>query len=216
LASWDELFTAFDSAERARRELELREHAALEVQREHEAWAAAAECQLLEDLHATARHRAAELEARSGARVSVCQRDETPDAARTGLPHVTSLRFSLREADVAIYIHRPLTGMPMVHLMCAVPPDIALGRRRVVSLPGCQVVRRGSGFELERFELPGQSVSPSAVSVDELVYRAFELVLCLAAGLGPKRLCVDETRATLSRCGELRLGAANAQDARKR
>jgi hypothetical protein len=188
LASWDELFTAFGSAERARREVELREHAALEVQREHEAWAAAAESQLLEELHATARQRAAELEAHSGARVAVCLREETPDAAGAGLPHVTSLRFSLRETDVAIYIHRPLTGMLLVHLMCEVAPDLALGRRRVVSLPGCQVVRRGWGFELERFELPGQSVSPSAVSADELVYRAFELVLCLAQqGLGAKR-----------------------------
>jgi len=185
-SAWDALYEAFAASEGERRAQEALERAQDDARREHDAWAEHAMRHVLDDLQQAALQRAAELATRTRIQLGVELCDDIAAAEGSDLPRVASLRLTLHDRQVALYAYRISGGLPFVHLMHSAPPHVLVGRHRLMSLPGCMLVRRGAQCVLERLEPAQHRFGSPPVTIDELVLRAFELLLAATRTLHSK------------------------------
>jgi hypothetical protein len=76
---------------------------------------------------------------------------------------------------VHLYSHRIGASAPLIHFVVAGTDTPDASKRRLLGRPGCRIEKReGGGFLLR--SVGGES-DGSIVSIDDLAYRAFELLL---------------------------------------
>lgn len=178
MSRWDDLYARFDGPESRRGRSAQRADEDREALAAFAEWCEAATRDAMSALHHEAVERAHELEHRCARRVAVTRSEHAVDGTS-----VTALRFALDGTEVLLYAHRGPGALPFLHFIPLGRSDAPRGRgrrqRRMVSLPGAFVARRADdSWELRRIRVPGTSAHASdTLTVDDLVFRAFELLL---------------------------------------
>jgi hypothetical protein len=180
MSRWSLLFAQVDA-------LDLSGRRALSSAAEFEAWSDFAERALLEELQRIAELRAAELRELTDVRVAVSRLEPGPDLSARGV-RVGVLELGLGAARVYVYSVRERGQSPAVHF--ALRRESAFTRHPVLaSLPGCLVVRSESGAaELLALPRPLGDCTEPRPTPDDLVFRAFELVVAAHRGTRPEPL----------------------------
>jgi hypothetical protein len=167
---WDRLFGAF--SQRKRDQNVLRANA-----RELEAWYDE-QVQLIMDLvREVAAERAAAFAGAAGVQVEVKWPSHPPINIDPDGPFMSFMSLSLPEREVHLYSHRVSHGPPLIHFVVAGPEGPDRQRKRLLGRPGAKLEKRdGGGFLLRGVG----SQEGQELSVDDLAFRAFELLLELA------------------------------------
>lgn len=191
---WKNLYQHYSQVESARRELERATQEADKARREFDEWCEQATHRVMEDLAKLASSRATEFQEAAGGEVRVEYPSHPPIGLGEDGPFMTFMKIGLAsggqappkggENEVHIYSHRRPGALPAFHLVyTASPTDAEKSKgkraRSLVSQPGCFVVREDSGYGLRAAEVGsnGTLVSGSEMHLDELVFRAFEVLV---------------------------------------
>jgi len=171
MTRWNALFDEYRTHEAERLETERRV-------RDFEHWCRSAVESVLGELSTRAEQKSEELALHAGVRVVV----HPPRKATARYPRAEVTYFELRrEQDVLyLYAYSERGHLPLMHfLMPAHEGFLERARHpRLLSLPGCRLrPTADGGVELERIQLDGVLSTESMLTVDDLVYRAFELLL---------------------------------------
>lgn len=187
---WKSLFEKFNREESARLLVQRRAQQEAEARQAFDAWCTSTTDQVMSGVCESARHHALEFQAATGRPVSVLYPARPPLDLQPDGAHITFLRLELRGSRVEFYAHRGPGLLPFFHFVHT--HDDAQRKRinRVVaSLPACYAARLPDGrWELRRAgPAPAPEVASDVVSLEELVYRAFELLIegIEALPLGP-------------------------------
>jgi hypothetical protein len=164
---WDRLFDAYANKRRE-------QHAQREVSRELEAWYDEQVQLIMTLLREVAAERAASFASQSGAQVEVKWPSHPPINIDPDGPFMSFMSLSLPEREVHLYSHRVSHGPPLIHFVVAGAEGRDGQRKRLLGRPGAKLEKReGGGFLLSGVgEQEGKTLS-----VDDLAYRAFELLL---------------------------------------
>ncbi|MCA9595759.1 MAG: hypothetical protein KC776_20735 [Myxococcales bacterium] len=176
---WEELAREIAAAEAERLEHERRE---LEAQRERERlwqWSQAHAAEVMNAIALTAARRADELGTRTGLRFAI----RGPEHNRIHQPssaQVWVVRVASHDRQIALYAYASPGSLPLVHYL--LDGDVgwirAPRRQRLVSFPGCRITPTASGEHLlRRLGRDGTTEPGADLEVDDLVFRAFELLL---------------------------------------
>jgi len=181
MSRWSLLFSQVDA-------LDLSGRRALSSAEDFEAWSDSAERALVEELHRIADLRSAELARHTDVRVLVSRPVPGPDLTLRGA-HIGVLELALGTTRVYVYTARERGQSPAVHL--ALRRESASTRHPVLaSLPGCLLVRGDTGAA-ELLPLPrplGDHAEEPRPTPDDLVFRAFELLVAAHRGARPEPL----------------------------
>ena len=130
--------------------------------------------------------RAVECQSETGQRVEVASPSRPPINVGPDGPHMSFMTLRLGRSEVHMYSYRQPYAQPFIHFVQTGDRDQALSRRnRMQTRSGCRIDRReDDGFCLVALD-EGTFEDGDALSVDELVYRAFELLL--EAAEAPRR-----------------------------
>lgn len=173
---WDQLFDGF--SQRRRQQLERSENV-----RELVAWYDEQTEHVMTLLREVARERATQLsgsaatssESGKGLKVEVEWPSHPPINLDPDGPFMSFMRLRLPEREVHLYSHRIGSSAPLIHFVVAGADAPDKSKRRLLGRPGCRIERReGGGFLLRAV---GGEADGNIVSVDDLAYRAFELLL---------------------------------------
>lgn len=176
---WDQLFDGF--SQRRRQQNERRENV-----RELTAWYDEQSHHVMTLLREVARERASALssscarepssaEPGSGISVEVEWPSHPPINLDPDGPFMSFMRLRMPEREVHLYSHRIGASAPLIHFVVAGTDTPDASKKRMMGRPGCRIERReGGGFLLRSV---GGEADGSIVSVDDLAYRAFELLL---------------------------------------
>jgi len=173
---WDQLFDGFSQRRRQQRER-------TENLRELVAWYDEQTEHVMTLVREVARERATQLLSSAAASPkpgSVLKVDvEWPSHPPINLdpegPFMSFMRLRLPEREVHLYSHRVGTSAPLIHFVVAGADAPDRSKKRMLGRPGCRIERReGGGFLLRSV---GGDADGSIVSVDDLAFRAFELLL---------------------------------------
>lgn len=182
---WRQLFVEVTAQEAGRLEADRRSRAALRAAQELEAWSRSAAPAVMDSLEVACRARADELARMTGVAVSVTRSAPTSVDSKDGCARVLGLSLRDRVHEVVIYGYLHSGNLPVIHfLMNAKGGGVQVGRhRRLVSFPGCRVTPGDDGRPVLR--PVGRSTPTSGseqLTTDDLVFRAFELLLRRALG----------------------------------
>ncbi|MBK7580878.1 MAG: hypothetical protein IPI67_11795 [Myxococcales bacterium] len=162
--------------EAERLEAERRRREAERAVRDREAWAKAALDALWVEVHAQVEARAAEFTRATGSKIEIVRHARADDGpGNLGALRILELRVGL--AVVYLYTHHEPGSAVHVHV-AQWPAASGSGRRhhRMISLPVCTLERTGEdGWVLERVSARS---TPRSLTPEDLVYRAFELLVC--------------------------------------
>ncbi len=175
-ARWDELFRRFQSFEDGRREDERARAAETAALEEFHQWCAAATDRVMADLAAVASSRAEQFEAQTGHAVEVTYPSHPPISLGAPGPDLSFLRMSLADSHVHVYSYRGRGSLPVLHLVHTSERNLPR-HRRLVSSAGCFIARgEDDTYQLRnvRTEAGGEA---TPASLDDLVFRAFELLV---------------------------------------
>lgn len=165
---WDQLFDGF--SQRRRQQNERRENV-----RELTAWYDEQSHHVMTLLREVARERASEFEPSSGISVEVEWPSHPPINLDPDGPFMSFMRLRRPEREVHLYSHRVGASAPLIHFVVAGTDTPDASKKRLVGRPGCRIDKReGGGFLLRAV---GGEADGSIVSIDDLAYRAFELLL---------------------------------------
>lgn len=176
---WDQLFDGF--SQRRRQQKERRENV-----RELTTWYDEQTHHVMTLLREVARERATALssscagepaatEPGAGLSVEVEWPSHPPINLDPEGPFMSFMRLRLPEREVHLYSHRIGASAPLIHLVVAGADAPGAYKKRLVGRPGCRIERReGGGFLLRSV---GGEADGSIVSIDDLAFRAFELLL---------------------------------------
>ncbi|MDB4971678.1 MAG: hypothetical protein JWN48_19 [Myxococcaceae bacterium] len=171
--NWDQLFSSFSQRKRV-------QAARREVSRELVAWYEEQIQLIMTLVREVASERAAAFKESAGVSIEVQWPSHPPINVDPDGPFMSFMCLRLPEREVHLYSHRIGSDEPLIHFVVAGPEGPDRQRKRLLSKPGCRIERReGGGFLLRGVGvgslggLDGQGV----VSVDDLAFRAFELLL---------------------------------------
>ncbi len=165
---WEKLFQGF-----SRRQQQKRERT--ENVRELVAWYDEQTQLVMALVREVVSERAAELERNGGIRVEVKWPSHPPINVDPDGPFMSFMTLALPDREVHLYSHRVGAGPPLIHFVVAEPETQEKPRKRLLGRPGCRLEQReGGGFLLRSVNGSGGT---STWSVDDLAYRAFELLL---------------------------------------
>ncbi|HEY6880973.1 MAG TPA: hypothetical protein VI299_23270 [Polyangiales bacterium] len=164
---WDQLFDAYAHKRRE-------QHAQRANARELELWYDEQVQLIMTLLREVAAERAASFAQASGTQVEIKWPSHPPINIDPDGPFMSFMSLSLPEREVHLYSHRVSSGPPLIHFVVAGAEGPDRQRKRLLGRPGAKVEKReGGGFSLRGVgEQEGR-----ALSVDDLAYRAFELLL---------------------------------------
>jgi hypothetical protein len=165
---WEQLFEGFSQRREAlasRRELT----------RELVAWYDEQTQLIMTMVREVASERAAAFQRDSGLTIEVQWPSHPPINIDPDGPFMSFMCLRIPEREVHLYSHRIGTGAPLIHFVVADPERADRQQKRLLGRPGCRIEQReGGGFLLRGV---GDAMRHGVVSVDDLVYRAFELLL---------------------------------------
>jgi hypothetical protein len=164
---WDKLFDAYSHKKRE-------EKAQQAHSRELEAWYDEQIQLIMNLMREVAAERAASFAQASGQQIEVKWPSHPPINIGPDGPFMSFMALSLPEREVHLYSHRVSYGPPLIHFVVAGAEGPGRQRKRLLGRPGAKLEKReGGGFLLRGVgEQEGQTLS-----VDDLAYRAFELLL---------------------------------------
>ncbi|HEX5658049.1 MAG TPA: hypothetical protein VFX59_12680 [Polyangiales bacterium] len=164
---WDRLFDGYAHKERER-------HAQRAVSRELEAWYDEQIQLIMTLLREVAAERAAAFTSQSGVQVEVKWPSHPPINIDPDGPFMSFMSLTLPEREVHLYSHRVSHGPPLIHFVVAGAEGSDRQRKRLLGRPGAKLEKReGGGFLLRGV---GEQEG-ATLSVDDLAYRAFSLLL---------------------------------------
>jgi hypothetical protein len=173
---WDQLFDGFSQRRRQQRERS-------ENTRELVAWYDEQTEHVMTLLREVARERATQLssaalesaEQSAVIAVEVEWPSHPPINVDPDGPFMSFMRLRLPEREVHLYSHRVGCSAPLIHFVVASADAPDKSKKRMLGRPGCRIEKReGGGFLLRSV---GGDADGSIVSVDDLAFRAFELLL---------------------------------------
>lgn len=165
---WEQLFEGFSQRRGA---LASR----LELTRELVAWYDEQTELIMTMVREVASERAAAFQRDSGLAVEVQWPSHPPITIDPDGPFMSFMCLRIPEREVHLYSHRLGTSAPLIHFVVAGAERADRQQKRLLGRPGCRIERReGGGFLLRGV---GDAMRHGVVSVDDLVYRAFELLL---------------------------------------
>jgi hypothetical protein len=165
---WDQLFDGFSQRKRQQRERS-------EGARELAAWYDEQTQLVMTLVREVARERAGVFEQSSQQPIEVQWPSHPPINIDPEGPFMSFMCLRIPEREVHLYSHRVGLDAPLVHFVVARPEQADKPRQRVQGRPGCRIEQReGGGFFLRAVggEAPGRELS-----IDDLTFRAFELLL---------------------------------------
>jgi hypothetical protein len=178
MSRWNTLFDEYRTHEAERLEADRRARQLEAERRDLERWCAGAVKQVIAQIAEQAARRSDELALHAGVRVEV----QAPRSAPARSPGAEVTYIGLKRGSDVVYVYAYLEKgyLPLVHFMLPAYDGYLERPRhpRLISLPGCRLVREGAdGVRLERIRIDGSLASDATTSADDLVYRAFELLL---------------------------------------
>ncbi len=182
MARWQDLYDRFSTIDRSRRE--ERDRAAA-TERELARWCDCTMDDVMTRIHAAALERAREFEEHTGRVVVVAYPSHPPFGDANGGPSMRFMSFLLDGAVLHLYSHRVPGSLPVLQFALGGDARQPHGKRsgndllrsRLLSVPACVVERLpDDGYALLR-AATRKAAEPEAVSLDDLVFRAFDLVV---------------------------------------
>jgi hypothetical protein len=165
---WDQLFDGFSQRRREQRERS-------DNVRELTAWYDQQTEHVMTLIREVARERAGAFDPSSGISIEVDWPSHPPINLDPDGPFMSFMRLRLPQREVHLYSHRVGASSPIIHFVVAGTDTPDAYKRRLIGRPGCRIERReGGGFLLRS---AGGETDGQIVSVDDLAYRAFELLL---------------------------------------
>lgn len=173
---WRALFDEYRESEAERLERERRERQAEALRADYEAWARRSVEQVVGDIARGARERSEELARHAGIHLDVKPPHRAQRSARGEVTFV-----ELRQGDDVVYVYAYLEPGHAPLLYFLIPGDVGYlepKHHRLVSLPGARFVRGPEGrVLLKRIARDGSTPDPAELGVDDILFRAFELLL---------------------------------------
>jgi hypothetical protein len=196
MSRWRVLFDDYRVHEAERLEAERRARELEVARRDYEIWCRAAVAQVLGEFCAAAEQRSDELALHAGVRVRVKPPRHAP--GRHPRAEITFVELARGDDLVYVYAYYELGHAPLVHYL--IPSHDGFLERsrhpRLLSLPGARLERAAGGaVVLARIALDGSALPAAATGVDDLVFRAFELLLRGRCAHRASRIAVPEAGA---------------------
>jgi hypothetical protein len=174
---WSRLYQDYGAWAREQDRAQHERAVAEAAQRRFDEWCAQVTDRVMEDIATVARQRAEEFRAHSGRMIQVEYPSHKPIGLGDDGPFMSFMRFGIDGSSVHLYSHRGLGGLPALHFVYTVEEQIPR-HRRLVSHPGAFVARRSDdGYELRTIRIQKDDPPATQTTPDELVFRAFELLL---------------------------------------
>jgi hypothetical protein len=179
---WDELYEQMRAVDVARTERAQRAAADAEERRLFDEWCAQVTGTVMQRIADVATERATALEEHTGKRMRVEYPSRAPIEYTPGGPAMTFMTLDLEGSLLQIYSYRGPGDLPFIHFV-PIPRQASpsAGRpkhQRLISVPGAFIARHQDGsWELLRARLSDDDEPAEPTSIDELVYRAFELLV---------------------------------------
>jgi len=165
---WDQLFDGFSQRRR-----QLRERS--EQARELVAWYDEQTQLVMTLVREVARERAVAFERSANLSIDVLWPSHPPVNLDPDGPFMSFMCLRLPAREVHLYSHRVGADAPLIHFVVDYPGPPDRPQKRVLGRPGCRIEQRvGGGFLLRTV---GGADNGREVSVDDLTYLAFELLL---------------------------------------
>lgn len=165
---WEQLFEGFSQ----RREAQASRR---ELTRELVTWYDEQTQLIMTLVREVASERAAVFQGDSGLAVDVQWPSHPPINIGPDGPFMSFMCVRIPGREVHLYSHRIGTGAPLIHFVVVGSERPDKQQKRLLGRPGCRIEQReGGGFLLRGV---GDAMRHGEVSVDDLVYRAFELLL---------------------------------------
>jgi hypothetical protein len=180
---WRGLFDDYRSAEAERLERERRRQELETSRREHDAWCQQAVREVMAAVAQAASRRADELALEAGVRVEVRPLRHGP--GRPLKAEIAYLELVRGRDSIYLYAYREPGHAPLIHyLMPSYDGVVERAKHpRIVSFPGCRIARGDEGDPVLLQNPIDPSAGAEVVSIDDLIFRAFELLLrggCMA------------------------------------
>jgi hypothetical protein len=175
MPDWSDLLKQVSLVERDRSERQSEARRKAEAQAELDAWTLDVVPRVMEEFTHVARMHSADFASRTGRNISVNYPVHARIDTAPVLPfHVVALTLDMAEVDV--YSARNTGGLPALHMVslertaAGTPPR----DHRLISIPGCLIAcRQDNSHVLLRL----QSNSSDEITMDEVAYKAFELLI---------------------------------------
>lgn len=173
MSRWDQLFSRMRQIESAQREADRQRREADRARKEQDEWAERALDELWAAAEAEVNVRVESFSESTGSRVEPIRHSNAEQLA--GLPALRILELRLGSSAVYLYSHHAPGCHVHVHVAHWPVSDPNHRRHhRMISLPVCTLDRVGErGWQLRRVQSSGDKL----LSVEDLVYRAFELLV---------------------------------------
>lgn len=177
---WNQLFAEISAAEAARLESERRRHHAAREAEELMAWSRLAAENYMRSLRELCQERAEELAIATGVLADISSVRTADLETPPGRARVISLALRNTQQEVVLYTYLTPGCLPVLHfLVSARGGRIDMQRKhRLVSFPGCRLTRGDHDRTVARpLGRAGLWTGSEELHVDDLVFRAFELLL---------------------------------------
>lgn len=179
---WDELYEQMRAldVEREKRESIAAVDAA--ERRLFDEWCTKVTDTVMQRIAEATREHARELEARTGKHMEVEYPSRDPIECEPDGPCMSFMTLTLEGSELQLYSYRGPGDLPFIHFV-PIPrqPPPSAGRpkhHRLISVPGAFIARHPDGsWELLRTRTSDDDEPAESTSIDELVYRAFELLI---------------------------------------
>jgi hypothetical protein len=126
-------------------------------------------------LREVASERAETFKHNAGVQVEVRWPSHPPINVGPDGPFMSFMTLRVGEREVHLYSHRVGLAAPSLHYVVSRASQAERAREGLLGRPGCRIEQREGGGFLLRSVTPG--TGPEVLSVDDIVFRAFELLL---------------------------------------
>ncbi len=179
---WDDLYEQMRALDVEREKRETRVAVDAEERRLFDEWCTKVTDTVMQRIADVAEERARELEARTGKRMRVEYPSRDPILCEPDGPCMSFMSLTLEGSELQLYSYRGPGDLPFIHFVPIppqAPPSSARPKHhRLISVPGAFIARHADGsWELLRARSGGDDEPAEPTSIDELVYRAFELLV---------------------------------------
>jgi hypothetical protein len=178
MSRWHALFDEYRAHEAERLEVERRAREVEAARRDFEAWGRTAVEQVISQLCTKIAQRSEELAIHAGVRIRIKPPRTAP--GRHPRAEITFLELSRGQELVYVYAYHELGHAPLVHYLIPSYEGFLERARhpRLLSLPGARLERAADGsVVLARLAIDGGPLPEATTTIDDMVFRAFELLL---------------------------------------
>ena len=179
---WQNLYDRFAGIDRERRHRERVERLRRDALLAFDDWCARAVDRALDQIQAALSIRAQDFEKCTRCAVEVLYPASAPISAPPQGPFMTFLHLRAARSQVHLYSHRLSGAWPLLHMILVAgnahgaPPS--LRDRTLITLPSCMIVQHADlGHDFRRVAPADPDRDGRPMSLDEVVYRCFELLV---------------------------------------